>query len=109
MKSADSGEYRAFDAMQNALKILLNSFYRYSGYARARLYSLVLANAVTSFGRKNILGTKELIDESIKEIDLPNGSRFLLSVVYGDTDSVFVRITSEDGEGVGGGEREGER
>ena len=58
MKSADSGEYRALDATQNALKILLNSFYGYSGYARARLYSLVLANAVTSFGRKNILGTK---------------------------------------------------
>jgi len=104
MKSADSGEYRVLDATQNALKILLNSFYGYSGYARARLYSLVLANAVTSFGRKNILETKELIDKSIKEIDLPDGSHFLLSVVYGDTDSVFVRITQDGGEGDGGGE-----
>jgi len=58
MKSADSGEYRALDATQNALKILLNSFYRYSGYARARLYSLVLANAVTVSGAKTFLGLK---------------------------------------------------
>jgi len=98
MRSADSEEYRVLDATQNALKILLNSFYGYSGYTRARLYSLVLANAVTSFGRKNILGTKELIDESIAEMDLPGGSHFMLSVVYGDTDSVFVKITPETGE-----------
>lgn len=65
MRSAGEEEHRVLDATQNALKILLNSFYGYSGYARARLYSLVLANAVTSFGRKNILDTKELIDESI--------------------------------------------
>ncbi|HIE31324.1 MAG TPA: DNA polymerase elongation subunit, partial [Methanosarcinales archaeon] len=52
MRSADGEEYRVLNATQNALKILLNSFYGYSGYARARLYSLVLANAVTSFGRK---------------------------------------------------------
>ncbi|MEA1943955.1 MAG: DNA-directed DNA polymerase [Euryarchaeota archaeon] len=98
MRSADHEEYRVLNATQNALKILLNSFYGYSGYSRARLYSLVLANAVTSFGRKNIIGTKELIDKSIKTIHLPDGRDFLLSVVYGDTDSVFVRIVSENGE-----------
>ncbi|MEA1965685.1 MAG: DNA-directed DNA polymerase, partial [Euryarchaeota archaeon] len=70
MRSAGEEEHRVLDATQNALKILLNSFYGYSGYARARLYSLVLANAVTSFGRKNITDTKELIDESIKTIRL---------------------------------------
>jgi len=106
MKEASEEERRFLDAKQYAMKILLNSFYGYSGYARARLYSLALANAVTSFGRENILRTKKIIDEigSIYVIDgaavfaneLPFGKsgakRFDLSVVYGDTDSVFVRL-----------------
>ncbi len=106
MKKAGEDERRFLDAKQNAMKILLNSFYGYSGYARARLYSLALANAVTSFGRENILRTKKIIDEigSVYVIDgevvfkdaLPFGRArekcFDLSVVYGDTDSVFVRL-----------------
>ncbi|MEA1870030.1 MAG: DNA-directed DNA polymerase [Euryarchaeota archaeon] len=108
MRSAGEEEHRVLDATQNALKILLNSFYGYSGYARARLYSLVLANAVTSFGRKNITDTKELIDESIGTIRLPGGKEFSLSVVYGDTDSVFVKIRPEhEGGGAGEGENGG--
>lgn len=106
MKSAGESERAFLDAKQYALKILLNSFYGYSGYARARLYSLTLANAVTSFGRHNIMRTKEMIEEigSIYIVDgravLPGenpagGRRYDLSVVYGDTDSVFVRISSD--------------
>lgn len=118
MKNAGEAERAFLDAKQYALKILLNSFYGYSGYARARLYSLVLANAVTSFGRHNILRTKEMIEEigSVYIVDgkalLPGetsttskpfnlaehysaGRRYDLSVVYGDTDSVFVRISSD--------------
>ncbi|MEI8003268.1 MAG: DNA-directed DNA polymerase, partial [Methanothrix sp.] len=106
MKKAGEDERRFLDAKQNAMKILLNSFYGYSGYARARLYSLALANAVTSFGRENILRTKKIIDEigSVYVIGgevvfkdaLPFGKAaekcFDISVVYGDTDSVFVRL-----------------
>ncbi len=117
MKTADEEELRVLDATQLALKILLNSFYGYSGYARARLYSLTLANAVTSFGRENILRTRALIDDDIREIILDGEGAFTkeeaaagraisLSVVYGDTDSVFVNlldkeITLEDAELVG--------
>ncbi len=106
MKTAGDGERRFLDAKQYAMKILLNSFYGYSGYARARLYSLALANAVTSFGRENILRTKEVIDE-IGSVYVINddvvfkdkmifgnvaAKGYDLSVVYGDTDSVFVRL-----------------
>ncbi len=106
MKNANEEEYRALDATQLALKILLNSFYGYSGYARARLYSLTLAGAVTSFGRENILRTKKLIEDDIKEIILKDGraygkdeaagKRVCLSVVYGDTDSVFVNLLDKE-------------
>jgi DNA polymerase I len=107
MKSSREDERRLLDAKQYAMKILLNSFYGYSGYARARLYSLALANAVTSFGRENILRTKELIEgigsiyvlgeraylpKEISGQERAHLRRYDLSVVYGDTDSVFVRL-----------------
>ena len=106
---SDKNEYRVLDATQLALKILLNSFYGYSGYARARLYSLTLANAVTSFGRNNILNTREIINNTIGKIVLRGDAALLLeeagelsssdiivelSVAYGDTDSVFVHCKS---------------
>nr|WP_321497199.1 DNA-directed DNA polymerase [uncultured Methanolobus sp.] len=108
--AADESEYRVLDATQLALKILLNSFYGYSGYTRARLYSLTLANAVTSFGRDNILNTRSLINGGISKVILKDGSAYFteelpsigandhvvsLSVVYGDTDSVFVQCSSK--------------
>jgi DNA polymerase I len=112
MKSASTEEeHRVLDATQLALKILLNSFYGYSGYTRARLYSLPLANAVTSFGRENILNTRSIINGKINKVILRDsqvlfteevdatkaGDRVIsLSVVYGDTDSVFVQCTSKD-------------
>ncbi|MCC7575426.1 MAG: DNA-directed DNA polymerase, partial [Methanomethylovorans sp.] len=118
---SNEDEYRALDATQLAMKILLNSFYGYAGYTRARLYSLTLANAVTSFGRENILTTRSLIEDTIHTIYLMDGESYLeneiapdpqnkelsLSVVYGDTDSVFVQCTGkkeislEDAELVG--------
>ena len=108
-RASDENEYRVLDATQLALKILLNSFYGYSGYARARLYSLTLANAVTSFGRSNILNTREIINNTIGKIVLRDSAALLLeeagelssqdrivelSVAYGDTDSVFVHCRS---------------
>lgn len=112
--AASDEEYRVLDATQLALKILLNSFYGYSGYVRARLYSMQLANAVTGFGRQNILNTRTLVNDTIHNIILHDNKAYLteeiessqvldtdktitLSVVYGDTDSVFVQCSSEDG------------
>ena len=76
--TSDENEYRVLDATQLAVKILLNSFYGYSGYARARLYNLTLANAVTSFGRSNILNTREIINNTIRKIVLRSGAALLL-------------------------------
>ncbi|MCD4703737.1 MAG: DNA-directed DNA polymerase [Methanosarcinaceae archaeon] len=113
MKEASSeDEYRVLDATQFALKILLNSFYGYSGYARARLYSLQMANSVTSIGRANISRTEDIVCNRIGTVVIRNNAAYLqeeidhirdtdlqvkLSIVYGDTDSVFVHCGNENG------------
>jgi len=87
MKLAKNPEERdALDAKQYAMKILLNSMYGYSGYTRARLFSPIIANSVTSYGRENLLRTCKIVDE-IGAID---GNK--LKVIAGDTDSVFISI-----------------
>ena len=119
MKTLDSGttEYMYLDARQFGIKILLNSFYGYTGYTRARMYSLVIANAVTSSGRKNILITRDYINDEIESIYVSGNNvkiftdvekpiigriekssmkHVSVSVTYGDTDSVFVIFNSLD-------------
>ena len=118
MKAAtEEHEIFALDATQMALKILLNSYYGYSGYARARLYSLNLANSVTGIGRENIIRTRRIITEDIGLVFIYDGKALLEpelrdmnvdpfskdvllirpQVVYGDTDSVFVHCTADGG------------
>jgi len=107
-ETTDENEKRVLDATQLALKILLNSFYGYSGYTRARLYSLVMANSVTSYGRTNIhesidvicreTGSLVLRDNKILtpmevETTSSDDKLILLSAIYGDTDSLFIHCT----------------
>jgi len=81
MKKAKAEKKRQLYAKQWALKIMANAFYGYFGYARSRLYNLEIANAITATGRKTIQDTKKHIEE-----------KFGYEVVYGDTDSVFVKL-----------------
>ncbi|AOV94515.1 hypothetical protein AQV86_01150 [Nanohaloarchaea archaeon SG9] len=75
----DSAEYKALDNEQQAKKILANSFYGYLGYNGARWYSREAAEATTYMGREYIEETIEMAEEDGYEI------------VYGDTDSVFLK------------------
>ncbi len=81
MESLDSGskEYRSLDSRQKAEKILANSFYGYLGYDGARWYSRECAEATTYLGRRYIKQAVEKAEEEGFE------------VVYGDTDSLFLR------------------
>lgn len=107
-------DFRILDMTQWAVKILLNSFYGYFGYLRSRMYELIIANAVTSTGRDTIVRTKEIIENEIGRAALYQDSVYLgddidsapanssivkLKVVYGDTDSVFVKMEPENGKG----------
>lgn len=63
--------------------VLHNSMYGYTGYMRARLYVMDVANSVTAYGRENIIKTKKLIEDNYHKM-----------VVYGDsiTANRFVTI-----------------
>ncbi len=107
LKKVEKGDqYRILDMTQLAVKILLNSFYGYFGYIRSRMYELTIANTVTRTGRETITETKRIIESELMRAYLGNGKAFLedevedreglteveLEVVYGDTDSVFVKM-----------------
>ncbi len=81
MKQIDGGtqRYRNIDNRQNALKILSNAFYGYMGYSSARWYSKECAEATTKLGRDYIQHTIQIAEKMGME------------VVYGDTDSVFLK------------------
>jgi DNA polymerase I len=86
-EAADPLEKRMLDVSQNALKIIANSFYGYMGYPRARWYKKEAAESVTSFAR---MYTKKVMGIAEKE--------YRFTVVYGDTDSLFVVVPPEKKE-----------
>ena len=88
-RAKDPFKKKAYDAEQWALKIMANAFYGYMGYSRARIYDLRIANAITSSGRDIIHKTKDVVE---------NEHGF--TVVYGDTDSVMVKLDTEDMDSV---------
>ncbi|MEM5844328.1 MAG: DNA polymerase domain-containing protein [Candidatus Aenigmatarchaeota archaeon] len=84
-KAKNENEKKVLDAKQYALKIMANAFYGYTGYVRARLYVLEIANAITSCGRFLIEKTKNIVE-----------SKKGYEVVYGDTDSIMVKLLTTD-------------
>lgn len=78
-------EKKILDAKQYALKIMANAFYGYTGYVRARFYVLDIANAITSCGRELIQKTKNIVEKDK-----------ILKVVYGDTDSIMVKLPASN-------------
>jgi DNA polymerase I len=86
-KEKDPSRRRALDAKQEALKRMTNSFYGYTGFIMARVYMLDIANAVTGLGRYHIQKTKEIAEKDTK-----------FRVVYGDTDSLMIKVDTNDVE-----------
>jgi DNA polymerase I len=79
-----SPEYVRYDLQQNVLKVIMNTYYGVSGYARFRLYDREIGAAVTSIGRAIIEHTRAVI----------TGMGY--TVLYGDTDSCMVQLPPED-------------
>jgi DNA polymerase I len=79
-----SDMYHLYDMQQNVIKVIMNSYYGVSGYARFRLYDREIGSAVTSVGRAIISHTRNIVEEL--------GYR----VVYGDTDSCMIQLPRTD-------------
>ena len=69
------------DAEQLVLKLCMNSFYGVLGASRGYLRCKPAAAAVTATGRNMILATSKFVQE-----------RYGAEVIYGDTDSVFIKL-----------------
>jgi DNA polymerase-2 len=67
-----------------AIKILMNSFYGVLGTPACRFFNPALANSITGLGREMLLWSKRWFEEAGFE------------VLYGDTDSLFVRSGRDD-------------
>lgn len=83
-EAANKKEKTIYDSQQWALKILANSFYGYMGYPRSRWYSKEAASSIASWGR-------DYIHKAIKIAEDMG-----INVLYGDTDSLFLGLDSED-------------
>ena len=64
----------------HAIKITMNSFFGALGTPKCRFYNKGLAEAITSFAQLILKKSKEFVD-----------TNFEAFVIYGDTDSIFVR------------------
>ncbi|MFH0829792.1 MAG: DNA-directed DNA polymerase, partial [Candidatus Aenigmatarchaeota archaeon] len=82
----DAETKRILNAKQLALKDMSNSLYGYTGYIRSRLYIMDVANSITGYGRANIMRTRELVETGFPKV----------KVIYGDTDSVFIKTDVTD-------------
>jgi DNA polymerase I len=90
MKKYDkkSTEYRLLDIQQQSVKILTNSFYGYTGWSAAKFYKRECAEATTAWGRYFIKRAVKVAEE------------FGFEVIYGDTDSIFAKLSPDAGDGV---------
>lgn len=78
-----SSEYRVLDARQKAVKVITNAAYGYAGWIGARWYIKPVAEASAAWGR-------HVIQEAIEM-----ARKIGLEVVYGDTDSIFIKHEEE--------------
>ncbi len=72
--------------LSQAIKILMNSFYGVMGSFGCRFYNPNLPTAITGTGQKLLMGSKDFLAERGYE------------VIYGDTDSLFVKLKEGEGE-----------
>jgi len=72
--------------LSQAIKILMNSFYGVMGSFGCRFYHPNLPTAITGTGQNLLIGSKDYLAEKGYE------------VIYGDTDSLFVKLKEGEGE-----------
>ncbi len=82
--SSDDSLYAVLNGVQLAIKVSMNSIYGFTGARYGRLPNKRIAAAVTATGRKMIAHSKSCAEEW-----------YNCEVVYGDTDSIYVKFKSD--------------
>ena len=82
----DRAKQRGDAAMSQATKILMNSFYGILGASGCRFHDSRLASSITRRGHEIIRRTRDVIEQGGE------------TVIYGDTDSLFVLLGAGVGE-----------
>uniref|UniRef100_A0A4W5LT21 DNA polymerase n=1 Tax=Hucho hucho TaxID=62062 RepID=A0A4W5LT21_9TELE len=88
-KETDPFKKQVLDGRQLALKISANSVYGFTGAQVGKLPCLEISQSVTGFGRQMIEQTKQLVES---KYTIANGYQADAKVIYGDTDSVMVKL-----------------
>eukprot|EP00064_Thunnus_orientalis_P012823 superscaffoldBa00002009_g12859 len=88
-KETDPFKKQVLDGRQLALKISANSVYGFTGAQVGKLPCLEISQSVTGFGRQMIEQTKQLVES---KYTISNGYKADAKVIYGDTDSVMVKL-----------------
>ena len=92
MKQAkDEEERRIWDMKQQAVKVILNAVYGFTGQKGSRLYHVPTAESVTAFGRAII---RDFLSNVVREF--PETGE--LEVIYGDSVSKDSKIVVKRGE-----------
>jgi len=82
-KARDHAKRENNQALSQAIKIIMNSFYGVMGTPGCRFFDARLPSSITLRGHQIMLRTRELIEDKGHE------------VIYGDTDSIFVWLNKE--------------
>nr|AGL50985.1 DNA polymerase catalytic subunit [Human alphaherpesvirus 3] len=109
---SSSDEAVLLDKQQAAIKVVCNSVYGFTGVAQGFLPCLYVAATVTTIGRQMLLSTRDYIHNNWAAFErfitaFPDIESSVLSqkayevkVIYGDTDSVFIRFKGVGVEGI---------
>lgn len=89
-KTKDKQKWKVMEGQQLAYKTTANSLYGFTGAGTSKLCLKWIAAATTAIGRKNIMFAKHFVER-----EYPG-----TQVVYGDTDSIFIKFPMEGRRGL---------
>src|SRR5210317_1127935 len=81
-------EKDVFDALQLAYKVTANSLYGQIGSRVSPIYLKDIAACTTATGRERIMMAKEYVEKN-----------YYATVIYGDTDSIFIKFNHQNANG----------
>ena len=84
-KTEDDAQKSVLNGLQLAYKVVANSVYGQCGSKTSPIRRMEVAASTTAVGRQKIYDAKKIVEE-----------QFGADVIYGDTDSIFVKFPTKD-------------